>query len=92
MSALQDLKDKLAVSDEKITVLTTATAGVTADIAFIKAKLEENSGGIDAEGVAELTAIVDGQQQKLAEAATALQNLDAETDSTSGEGQPQTEA
>lgn len=81
-TALEDLKAKLAASDEKITILTTATEGVTADVAFIKAKLEANTGGIDAAGVAELTSVVDAQSQKLSEAASKLQALDQETDST----------
>jgi hypothetical protein len=82
MAAIDVLKEKLALSDEKITILTTATQGVTADVAFIKAKLEANEGGIDAAGVAELTALVDAQSTKLTEAATALADLDASTDST----------
>jgi hypothetical protein len=84
MAAIDTLKEKLAVSDEKITILTTATQGVAADVAFIKAKLEANEGGIDAAGVAELTALVDAQSSKLTEAATALADLDASTDSTGG--------
>lgn len=80
MSALDDIKAKLATSDEKIDILNTATEGVTADIAAIKAKLEANQGGIDAAGVAELTALVDAQSTKLSEAATKLSDLDAETD------------
>lgn len=82
MAALDDIKAKLAVSDQKIDILTTATDGVTADIAFIKAKLEANAGGIDAAGVAELTALVDAQSEKLSAAATRLADLDAQTDSS----------
>lgn len=80
MGALDDIKAKLAVSDEKITILSGATEGLILDIAAIKAKLEANANGIDAAGVAELSGIVDAQSQKLTDAATKLADLDAQTD------------
>jgi hypothetical protein len=82
MAALDTLKEQLATSDEEIDILTTAIEGVAQDIAFIKAKLEANTGGIDAAGVAELSALVNAQSEKLSTAATRLQELDAETDSS----------
>ncbi len=82
MGALDDVKAQLAVSDEKIDILSTATQGVAADVAFLKAKLEAAPGGIDAAGVAELLAIASAQSQKLSDAATQLADLDASTDSS----------
>lgn len=84
MAALDDLKAKLAVSDEKMDIISTATEGVTADLAFIKEKLEAGANGIDAAGVAELSAVVDAQAEKLSVAAEKLTALDASTDSTAG--------
>jgi hypothetical protein len=82
MGALEDIKSQLAVSDEKIDILTTATAGVSQDVAFIKAKLEAaGTGGIDAAGVEELKGLVAAQSEKLTTAAQALADLDASTDS-----------
>lgn len=81
MAALDDLKAKLASSDAKIDIIVPAIAGVTADVAFIKAKLEEvGEGSINPAGVAELLAIVTAQDEKLATAATDLAALDAATD------------
>ena len=83
MGALEDIKSQLAVSDEKIDILTTATSGVAQDVAFIKAKLEAaGAGGIDAAGVEELKVLVSAQSEKLTAAAQALADLDASTDST----------
>lgn len=85
MAALDDIKAQLAVSDEKIDILTTATSGVAQDVAFIKAKLDAaGQGGIDAAGVAELQTLVAAQSEKLTAAAQALADLDASTDSTGG--------
>lgn len=80
MGALDDIKAKLAVSDEKITILSTATEGVAADIAAIKAKLEAATNGLDAAGVAEVLELVQGQSDRLSETATKLSELDAQTD------------
>lgn len=96
MGALEDVKAKLATSNEKIDLLGTAVTEVAAvvpevakDVAFIKAKLEAQPGGIDAAGVAELLQIVTDQDTKVSEIAqslstvkTSLQDLDAQTDST----------
>lgn len=96
MGALEDVKAKLAASNEKIDLLGTAVTEVAAvvpevakDVAFIKAKLEAQPGGIDAAGVAELLQIVTDQDTKvtgigetLASVKTGLQDLDAQTDST----------
>ena len=83
MGALDDIKGQLAVSDEKIDILTTATAGVSQDVAFIKAKLDAaGAGGIDAAGVEELKVRVAAQSEKLTAAAQALADLDASTDSS----------
>jgi hypothetical protein len=79
MSALSDLKDKLAVSDQKIDALTTATTGLTDDVAHLKELISNNPDGIDAAGVAELNSIVDAQQAKLTEVGTKLTDLDAQT-------------
>lgn len=81
MSALSEVKEQLAISDEKIDILVPAIEGVTADVAFIKAKLEAaGQGGIDAAGVAELKTRVQAQSDRLSAAATALSDLDAQTD------------
>ena len=77
---LDDLKAKLVTSNEKIDIITTSTDGIKLDLASIKAKLEANAGGIDAAGVAELNTLVDAGNARLADAATALSDLDAETD------------
>lgn len=80
---LDEIKATLVISDEKIDILTTATAGVSQDVAFIKAKLDAaGAGGIDAAGVAELKGLVSAQSEKLTAAAQALADLDASTDST----------
>lgn len=82
---LTAIKEKLAASDAKIDILSTATEGVTADIAFIKAKLEAaGEGGINPADVAELLTIVTAQDEKLSLAAEKLTALDASTDSTAG--------
>lgn len=81
MSALSEVKEQLAISDEKIDILVPAIEGVTADVAFIKAKLEAaGQGGIDAAGVTELKARVQTQSDRLTAAATAMSELDAQTD------------
>lgn len=81
--ALEDIKAKLAASNEKIDILSTATEGVAADIAFIKAKLEAaGEGSIDPAGVAELLTIATAQDEKLATLATRLSDVDSQTDST----------
>jgi hypothetical protein len=79
MSALSDLKDKLSLSDQKIDALTTATTGLTDDVAHLKELISNNPDGIDAAGVAELNTIVDAQQAKLTEVGTKLTDLDAQT-------------
>lgn len=77
---LTAIKEKLAASDAKIDILSTATDGVKADIAFIKAKLEAaGEGSIDPVGVQELLTIVTAQNDKLSAAADKLAALDAET-------------
>lgn len=80
MGALEDIKEKLAVSDEKIEIITTAQAGIKLDIAAMKAKLEANLTGLDAAGVAEVLGMLDEQNTKLTDSATQLADLDAETD------------
>lgn len=96
MGALEDVKAKLATSNEKIDLLGSAVTEVAAvvpevakDVAFIKAKLEAQPGGIDAAGVAELLQIVTDQDTKvtgiadsLSTVKTSLQELDAQTDSS----------
>lgn len=95
MGALEDVKAALALSTEKLNVLaplvTEISASVPAiakDIAFIKAKLESNTGGINAAGVAEILAVVNSDTEKLTTITQAvstandeLKALDAETDS-----------
>lgn len=82
MGALDDVKAALAKSNEKIDIITPAVIEVRKDIAFIKDKLENNTGGIDAAGVAELLQIATTQDEKLGQVATDLQALDSETDSS----------
>lgn len=82
MGALDDVKAKLVTSNEKIDILTTASEGVAKDIAAIKLKLEQNQGGIDAAGVAELSSIIDATNEKLTVQAQKLADLDASTDDT----------
>lgn len=85
MGKLEELKAKMAVSEEKIDTLTAATEGVAQDVAFIKEKLAQSQDGIDAAGVAELETIVNRQEEKLTAAADKLKALDESTDSTGGE-------
>jgi len=77
---LDDIKAKLVTSNEKIDIITASTDGIKLDLAAIKAKLAANEGGIDAAGVAELNTLVDAGNARLTDAATALSDLDAETD------------
>jgi hypothetical protein len=84
MGALEDIKAKLAISDQKIDILVTATDGVAQDVAHLKELVSQNPGGINAAGVAELSALIDAQDQKLATAGSKLQALDAETDPSAG--------
>lgn len=78
---LAAIKEKLALSDAKIDILSTATDGLALDVASIKAKLEAaGEGSIDPAGVADLLAIVTAQDEKLATVATKLSDLDAQTD------------
>jgi hypothetical protein len=92
MSALSDLKDKLALSDQKLDVLTTATDGLTDDIAHLKELLANNPDGIDAAGVAELNSIVDAQQAKLTETAQKMADLDSQTERPTPEEPTEPEA
>lgn len=92
MSALDDTKAKLVISNEKIDILTTAVTGVKQDTAFLKQKIEDltnTEGGIDAAGVAELNEIIDAQNTKLTTAADELSALDAETDSSTPASTPE---
>ena len=82
MGVLDDLKAKLALSNQKIDILSTATDGVAQDVAHLKTLVGQNPGGIDAAGVAELSLLLDAQDEKLNTAATKMTALDAETDSS----------
>ena len=82
MGALEDIKAKLVLSNEKIAILTTATDGVAQDVAHLKRIISENPGGIDAAGVAEISALLDDQHSQITTAAEKIQALDAETDSS----------
>jgi phosphoribosylpyrophosphate synthetase len=85
MGALEDVKAALSKSNEKIDIIVPAVGEVRKDVAFIKAKLEANTGGIDAAGVAELLQVAASQDEKLGQVASDLQALDSETDSTEAE-------
>lgn len=70
MSALEDIKAKLALQD-------TAIDGLQVDLDFIKGKLAGSEGGLTAAEVAELNTLIDERTAK-------LQALDAQTDPNAG--------
>lgn len=85
----------MGISDT-ITTLVDGVTGVGADVAFLKAKIEELSQNEDGASQAELTEVLtlaqgvsaklEETKTKLAEAATRISDLDAATDSGETEG------
>lgn len=76
------LKAKVEAQSGVLDTVGVNIGGIAQDIAFLKQKLADLSGGATAAEIAELAAIVDGSGTKLDAINAATATLDAETDST----------
>jgi hypothetical protein len=74
---LNKMSEQLDAIKAKLTLQDTAIDGLAGDLAFIKGKLAGAEGGLTADEVAELNALIDARTAK-------LQALDAETDPSQG--------
>lgn len=81
MSAINDLKDKVAAQGTVLDSISTSVAGIQKDVKFLKEKLTGLEGGATAAEVAEVTALVDGVSSKINDIGATTAALDAETDS-----------
>lgn len=80
MSAVDDLKAKIASQDAALDTVSTNVTGIAGDVAFLKQKLADLEGGATAAEIAELTGSVDSISTKIDAIGTATASLDAETD------------
>ena len=80
MSAVSDLKDKVAAQGAALDTISTSVTGIQADVTALKAKIDSLSGGATAAEIAELSALVDGVSGKIDVIGTTTADLDAQTD------------
>lgn len=85
MSELTDLKAKVVAQNAALDTISGNVTGVAGDITFLKQKLADLEGGATAEEIAELKAVIDEADAKIAAIGSTTATLDAETDSSQPE-------
>jgi hypothetical protein len=79
-----NLKAKVEAQSGVLDTVGVAVGGIAQDVAFLKSKLADLSGGATAAQIADLSSLVDGTSAKLDAINTATATLDAETDPNAG--------
>lgn len=82
MSAISDLKDKVAAQSTALETVSTNVDGIKKDVTFLKDKLAGLEGGATAEEIAEVSTLVDDVSTKIDAIGAATATLDSETDSS----------